>query len=336
MSIFNKRENYKPFEYAHITDPLINAMWAGHWTVNDFSFSADIQDYRTQLSVAEKEVFKRTILLISQVEVAVKTYWTGVGRIFPKPEIGDMGAVFGGIEVIHSRAYSEILNKLGLNDDFQNILNKPSIRGRVSYLNKYNEKPYNHLMEDDVLRERKNALYSLTLFTLFVENVSLFSQFYIVLAFNKFKGIFKDVANVVQYTSKEENLHAQGGMALINQVRSEHPELFDTDFENRIYEESREALTAESNLVDWIFEYAPQGVDDFISKDILITYLKRRLNESLQGIGFNPIFDIDEEFAKKTLWMDDEVFATTLTDFFHKRPIEYQKGMKSFDPEDLF
>ena len=57
MSIFNKRENYKPFEYAHITDPLINAMWAGHWTVNDFSFSADIQDYRTQLSVAEKEVF---------------------------------------------------------------------------------------------------------------------------------------------------------------------------------------------------------------------------------------------------------------------------------------
>jgi ribonucleoside-diphosphate reductase beta chain len=325
MSIFNKRENYRPFEYGHITDPLINAMWAGHWTVNEFSFSSDIQDFKTQLDDTERDLFKKTILLISQIEVAVKTYWSGIGRIFPKPEIGDMGAVFGGIEVIHSRAYSEILNKLGFNDDFQNILNKPAVRGRVAYLNKYNDKPYKN--------DYKNAIYSLTLFTLFVENVSLFSQFYIVLAFNRFRGILKDVANVVQYTSKEENLHAEGGIALINEIRKEHPELFDIEFETRIYEEANEALTAEMNLIEWILQ---DYSNEFLSKEILITYLKKRLNISLEKIGFEPIFEVDEKLVEQTDWMDDEVFASTLTDFFYKKPIEYQRKMKSFEASDLF
>lgn len=327
-NIFKKRINYRPSEYSHITDPLINAMWAGHWTVNEFSFGSDIQDFKTRLTPERQELFKRAILLISQIEVAVKTYWSGIGRIFPKPEIGDMGAVFGGIEVIHSRAYSEILNKLGFNDDFQNILNKPAVAGRVAYLNKYNDKPYT----DDY----KNAIYSLTLFTLFVENVSLFSQFYIVLAFNRFMGLFKDVANVVEYTSKEENLHAQGGMSLINQVRKEAPHLFDEQFTARIYEEAHEALQAEINLIDWIFETCPQGVDDIVTPEILQTYLKRRLNESLIGIGFDSIFEIDSTLESKTLWMDDEVFAQSLTDFFHKKPIEYQRKMVRFDAQDLF
>jgi ribonucleoside-diphosphate reductase beta chain len=228
MSIFDEQKNYKPFKYGHITDPLINAMWAGHWTVNEFSFISDINDFKVNLNDREKEVFKKTMLLISQIEVAVKSYWSNIRKIFPRPEIADMGSVFGGVEVIHSRAYSEILNVLGFNDEFQNILTMPVVNGRVSYLNKYNDKPYTN--------DRKNAVYSLILFTLFVENVSLFSQFYIVLAFNRFRGLFKDVANVVQYTSKEENLHAEGGMALINQVKKEHPEIFDEDFNNRIVE----------------------------------------------------------------------------------------------------
>ena len=50
---------------------------------------------------------------------------------------------------------------------------------------------------------------------------------------------------MVQYTSKEENLHAEGGIALINQIRAEHPELFDLELETRIWEEAQVALDAE-------------------------------------------------------------------------------------------
>ena len=79
-------------------------MWAGHWTHNEFNFLNDVQDYKTKLTKQEQQVIKRAILLTSQVEVAVKSYWSNIGKLLPKPEIADMGAVFGGVEVIHSKA----------------------------------------------------------------------------------------------------------------------------------------------------------------------------------------------------------------------------------------
>jgi len=325
QSIFEKRLTYKPFDYSEITDPLINAMWASHWTHNEFNFKSDVQDYHTSLTSEERAVIKRAILLISQVEVAVKSYWSNIGKHLPKPEIADMGAVFGGVEVIHSRAYSEILTKLGLEEEFITLLENEPVLNRVNYLNKYVDRVF----EDD----KKQFLYSLILFTLFTENVSLFSQFYTVLGFNRFKAVLKDTANVVQYTSKEENLHAEGGMALVNQIRREHPELFDEELIDRIKEESHVALEAESRLIKWIL----QGFDnEFLSEDILNNYLKSRVNESMGRIGFDIEFDVDESVLAITQWMDEEVYASALSDFFHKKPIDYAKSTKSFTAEELF
>lgn len=324
-SIFEKRLSYKPFDYSEITDPLINAMWASHWTHNEFNFKSDVQDYHTSLSEEERGVIKRAILLISQVEVAVKSYWSNIGKHLPKPEIADMGAVFGGVEVIHSRAYSEILTKLGLEDEFKTLLENEPVLNRVNYLNKYVDRVY----EDD----RKQFLYSLILFTLFTENVSLFSQFYTILGFNRFQAVLKDTANVVQYTSKEENLHAEGGMALVNQIRREHPELFDAELEARILHEAEEALQAEGRLINWIL----QGFENqFLSEDILNNYLKARVNESMRRIGFDITFPVVKSVVKVTEWMDEEVYASALSDFFHKKPIDYAKSTKSFTAEELF
>ena len=145
--------------------------------------------------------------------------------------------------------------------------------------------------------------------------------------------MLKDTANVVQYTSKEENLHAEGGMALINQIRSEHPELFDADLESRIWEEAQVALDAEQKLVKWIL----QGFDnEFLSESILNNYLKSRVNDSMRRIGFAFEFPVVKEELELTAWMDEEVYASALSDFFHKKPIDYVKGTKSFTADDLF
>jgi ribonucleoside-diphosphate reductase beta chain len=325
MSIFIERRNYKPFEYSHITEPLINAMWASHWTHNEFNFLNDIQDYKTKLTEKERGVIKRAILLTSQVEIAVKSYWGNIGKLLPKPEIADMGAVFGGVEVIHSKAYAEILTKLGLEDEFEQLFNEKVVLGRVDYLSKYVNKIYKN--------DHKNIAYSLVLFTLFTEYTALFSQFYVVLGFNRFKNVLKDISNIVQYTSKEENLHAEGGIALLNEIKKEAPELFDEEFTNRIKEEVLEAFKSETALIKWLL----QGYEnEFLSEDILNSYIKRRLNECLEKMEMEAIFELDMELDKKTAWMDEEVYASALTDFFHKKPIDYAKKMKAFNAEDLF
>lgn len=325
MSIFEERKNYKPFEYSNIVTPLIEAMWASHWTHLEFDFKSDKQDFYTKLSEEEQSLIKRAILMISQVEVAVKSYWSNIGKLLPKPEIGDMGAVFGGIEVIHSQAYSEILSVLGFEDDFEQMLKDPIIKGRVEYLSKYVNKIYKN--------DRKNIVYSLILFTIFTENISLFSQFYTILGFNRFRNVMKDVANVVQYTSKEEDLHAKGGMGLLNQIRLEHPELFDKELEEKVYEEVREAVKAETNIVKWIL----QGYNnDFLSEPILIEFIKNRMNESLKNIGYKPILEVDKEILSVTHFFNEEIYAPSMTDFFHKKPIDYQKKTKKFDEDALF
>jgi ribonucleoside-diphosphate reductase beta chain len=196
----------------------------------------------------------------------------------------------------------------------------------VRYLRKYLKRAYGD-------NKRKQYIYALTLFTLFVENVSLFSQFYVIMWFNRYKNVLKDTSQQVQYTRNEEALHAQVGIKIINTLRDELPELFDEELEQRIYDETLEALNAESNVIDWMIgDYA----DENISADILKMYVANRLNKSLEAIGYKPVFEIDEALLAKSFWMDEETLGNTMTDFFHKRPVEYAKNNKSYNEEDLF
>jgi ribonucleoside-diphosphate reductase beta chain len=60
------------------------------------------------------------------------------------------------------------------------------------------------------------------------------------------------------------------------------------------------------------------------------------MNESLKQIGYDPIFEVNEEEIAKTSWFDEQVLGNNMTDFFHSRPVEYAKCSQSFDAEDLF
>jgi ribonucleoside-diphosphate reductase beta chain len=212
-----------------------------------------------------------------------------------------------------------------MQDVFEENLKLDIIQGRVKYLRKYLDKHYKD--------NRKQYIYSLILFTLYVENVSLFSQFYIINWFNRYKGLLKDTAQQVAYTAKEETLHGLAGVKIVNTIREELPELFDVELEERILHEAKESYKAEEKLIDWMIgDYK----DDKISADILKGYVQRRLNESLEMIGYKKIFDIPQEIIELTTWMDEDVMGNTMTDFFHKRPVEYAKKTQSIQADDLF
>ena len=74
------------------------------------------------------------MLAISQIEVAVKTFWGDLYLKMPKPEIGAVGATFAESEVRHQDAYSHLLEIFGLNDEFKQLKKKPAIMKRVQYL----------------------------------------------------------------------------------------------------------------------------------------------------------------------------------------------------------
>ena len=207
---------------------------------------------------------------------------------------------------------------------FEENMKLDFIEGRVKYLRKYTHRFYKD--------SKKQFVYALILFTLFVENTSLFSQFYVINWFGK-KNLLKDTNQQTKYTAREEDIHAKIGIKLVNTIKEEHPELFDDELEEKILAEATEAFKAEEKIIDWIVN----GIQkDLMSAAILREFVKNRINESLDQIGFKKIFDIDEDLISRTTWFDEEVLGNMMTDFFASRPTEYSKSNKSFSEEDLF
>lgn len=322
--LFEEQVSRKPNLYPW-TEDFVNAMHNGFWTDKEFNFQSDVQDFKVNLSEKEREIIKRTLSAIGQVEVSVKKFWANLGNHLPHPGITDLGYVMANIEVIHNNAYERLLSVLELEDVFEQNMKLPIIRDRVNYLKKYLNKCY--------MNDKKQYIYSLILFTLFVENVSLFSQFYIINWFNRYENVLKDTAQQVAYTSREENIHGIVGTKIVNVLREEYPDLFNDDLPERLKEEAQCAFEAESKIIDWIIgDYEK----DNISADILKEFIKNRLNESLEQIGFEKVFDVDKEKISSTIWFDEDVLGNSATDFFFKRPVEYSKKDKSFDEDDLF
>ena len=323
--IFEEQISRKPDHYPW-TEEFITAMHNGAWTDKEFNFQADIQDFKVNLNNTERDMVSRSLSAIAQIEVAVKTFWAKVGENLPHPSITDLGYVMANVEVIHNNAYERLLDVLDMNDIFEENLKLDIIQNRVKYLRKYLHKYYKD--------SKKQYVYSLILFTLYVENVSLFSQFYTINYFNRFRNLLKDTAQQVAYTSREELLHAMVGMKLVNVIREEHPEIFDDEFIERIRHECEEAYKAESKIIEW----SVNGYEsDNLSTPILQNFIKNRLNDSLKEIGITPVFDdVDEELLEKTGWFDEDVLGNTATDFFHSRPTEYSKNDKCYDESELF
>ena len=65
-------------------------------------------------------------------------------------------------------------------------------------------------------------------------------------------------------------------------------------------------------------------------------FLKNRFNNSLESIGIEKIFDIDQKLVLETEWFDDEIIGTKHGDFFVKRSINYSKRAQSITSDDLF
>ena len=323
-NIFNPRTNILPYEYPELLK-FKDAIRHAYWIDTEFNFTEDIQDFKVNITDQERDVIKKTMLAIAQIEVNVKTFWGDLYKRMPITEIGDVGFTFAESEVRHKDAYARLLRILGLENEFKNVVEVPAIKSRIKYLKKYL----------DGTRSRDDKMYtkSVLLFSLFIEHVSLFSQFLIMMSFNKERNVLKGISNVVEATSKEEEIHGNFGAEIINIIKKENPDWFDNEFSELIYSACKKAYAAERGILDWIFE---KGELSFISKDTIQHFIMNRFNNSLEKIGMNAIFDVDQDLLEKTEWFDIEITSTKEGDFFYKKSVDYNKKSKSITIDDLF
>lgn len=323
MSIFEARRAIKPYEHPH----LIKYAYAIHesfWTPEHFTYDRDVNDYLVKLNTTEQDILKKAMLAIGVIENKVKTFWARIDMRMPKTEVAIVGHTFAGNEVIHQLTYEKLLTLLGLEDEFDKVIDIPCMQGRSDYLSKYLQGVYS--------KSNKEFTKSLILFTLLVENASLFSQFLIVSSFKKHKNILSNFNSVISATAREENLHAKFGEELVKIIRSENPEWFDEEMENKIRRNVRKALVAETEVLDWIFE---KGELDFLPKESIIEYLKSRFNKSLNQIGYDNEFEVNDKLLEPTEFLEVQLMASSSFDFFNEKSTDYSQNT-AFDEEDLW
>ena len=321
-NIFRKRTNLKPYEYPEVLE-FTDAIRHSYWIHTEFNYSSDVQDYKVNMTPAEANIIKNAMLAIAQIEVSVKTFWSKIYERFPKPEFQGVGVTFAESEVRHADAYSSLIELLGLNDEFKKLLDIPAIKKRISYLERVNKTPI----------ENQDYFNNIILFSMFVENVSLFSQFLIMMSFNKHKNMLKGISNAVEATSKEEDIHARFGFEIVNIIKDENPTWWTKDVQDDILKACLDAYEAESDIIDWIYGDADL---EFLPKYVVKEFVKDRFNQSLRAIGLDPVFDIDKDALKTTSWFVEETLSTKNIDFFVKRSTAYAKKVKSFTEDDLF
>jgi ribonucleoside-diphosphate reductase beta chain len=318
--IFRKRVAYKPFEYPQLADYSM-AILNNFWLHTHYNYDSDIQDLKVNMPPEKAETAKRAILAISQVEVKVKKFWGNIGNYFPKPEIEEVGAVFASNEVVHARAYSNLLEIMNLNEEFEKLQEVPAIQKRIAYLERSITTPV----------DNKDVFKNIILFSMFIENVSLFSQFYLLLKLNKDNKWLKGTANAIMATSTEETLHAKFGFDLVNTIKAEHPEWWTDDVKLQVLELAQEAVDAECSIIKWIV-----GDDDDDLFYELVCFIYDRMNKGLKEVGVEGNFSHFKQGDYDFSWFDLLVSGTQATDFFASKSVAYSKGLQSFDEGSLF
>jgi len=324
MSLFDRRVGFKPYEYPQLLY-YKDAIRHSYWIHTEFNVTSDIQDYKVNITDSERSVIRKTMLAISQIEVSVKTFWAKIYDRMPKPEIGAVGMTFAESEVRHADAYAFLLEQLGLNNEFERIEEIPAMIDRINYLHKH--------LSGARSRDDRNYAISVLLFSVFIEHVSLFSQFLIMMSFNKHRNQFKGISNIVEATSKEEDIHGKFGIEIVNILKDEKPEWFDDEMSNQIIKACVKAEKAERKVLDWIFETCEL---EFLSKDTVINFIRDRFNKSLSALGIPPQFTVSEALLENTRWFDEETTVSKDNDNFNKRNTAYSKNTQSITKDDLF
>ena len=319
MSLFKERIAYKPFEYPeYYTEGWLKQAQA-FWLHTEIPMSGDVKDWNEKLTDEEKNLVGNILLGFAQTECAVSDYWTQkVVGWFPKHEIQQMAMMFGSQETIHAVAYSYLNETLGL-EDFEAFLHEPATAERFDNLVAYEG--------NDPVGIGK----SLAIFSAFAEGVSLYSAFAVLYSF-QLRNLLKGIGQQMKWSVRDESLHSRMGCKLFNHMCDEIPTLRD-ECQDDIHKAAETMVELEEKYIDKMFEMG--DIENLKSED-LKQFVRKRANEKLQELGYDPTFTYSQEAADNLDWFYHLTGGVTHTDFFAMRPTDYSKANEGEDFEDIW
>ena len=311
-----------PFKYKWAWEKYL-ATCANHWMPQEVNMSRDIALWKDPagLSEDERRIIKRNLgFFVTADSLAANNIVLGTYRHITAPECRQFLLRQAFEEAIHTHAYQYIVESLGLDESeiFNAYHEVQSIRDKDEFLIPFIDAIMDPHFHTGTPQTDQTLLKSLIVFACLMEGLFFYVGFTQILAMgrqNKMTG----AAEQYQYILRDESMHCNFGIDLINQIKLENPHLWTPEFKTEI-----KALFARA--VELEYRYAedtmPRGVLG-LNASMFKGYLRYIANRRATQIGLEELFPNEENPFP---WMSEMIDLKKERNFFETRVLEYQSG----------
>ncbi len=306
--ILKLREYYKPFEYPQFFE-YFKLQQQAHWLPTEVPMADDLVDFKSKLTAQESNLIIQVLRFFTQGDLEVQNnYNSQLVHVFPKPEITMMLTSFAAMETIHVWAYSHLNDTLGLPDvEYKAFREYEAMKNKYDYL------------QNLKIDTEEDIAYNLACFGGFMEGVSLFASFAILMNFPR-RGLLKNVGQIITWSIRDESLHSEGVCALFREFIGERPHLWTEAFKDKLYQACDDMVNLEDNFIDTCFAL---GSVEGLKPEEVKKYIRYVANKRLGDLNLDPRYDIPENPLP---WLNLMVNGKEHANFFETRATEYAKG----------
>jgi ribonucleoside-diphosphate reductase beta chain len=311
-----------PFKYKWAWEKYL-AGCANHWMPQEVNMSRDIALWKDPngLSDDERRIVKRNLgFFVTADSLAANNIVLGTYRHITAPECRQFLLRQAFEEAIHTHAYQYIVESLGLDESeiFNAYHEVDSIRAKDEFLIPFIQTLTDPAFTTGTLEADQKLLKSLIVFACVMEGLFFYVGFTQILALgrqNKMTG----AAEQYQYILRDESMHCNFGIDLINQIKLEEPQLWTPEFRSEIREIFKQAVELEYRYAE---DTMPRGVLG-LNASMFKSYLRFICNRRCQQIGLDPLYPNEENPFP---WMSEMIDLKKERNFFETRVIDYQTG----------
>jgi ribonucleoside-diphosphate reductase beta chain len=311
-----------PFKYDWAWQKYLDGC-ANHWMPQEVNMNADIALWKTPdgLTDDERRIVMRNLGFFSTADSLVANNLVlAVYRLITNPECRQYILRQAFEEAIHTHAYQYCIESLGMDEGaiFNMYHEIPSVAKKASWGLKYTRSISDPKFETGTVETDKELLRNLIAYYCVLEGIFFYCGFTQILSMGR-RNKMTGVAEQFQYILRDESMHLNFGIDVINQIKIENPHLWDAAMKDEATQMILEGTQLE---IEYARDTMPRGVLG-MNAAMMEDYLKFIANRRLTQIG------LKEEYPGTTNpfpWMSEIMDLKKEKNFFETRVIEYQTG----------
>ncbi|MEH6687158.1 MAG: ribonucleotide-diphosphate reductase subunit beta [Halopseudomonas sabulinigri] len=311
-----------PFKYEWAWQKYLDGC-SNHWMPQEVNMTADIALWKSNdgLTEDERRIVKRNLGFFSTADSLVANNLVlAVYRLITNPECRQYILRQAFEEAIHTHAYQYCIESLGMDEgEIFNMYHEiPSVAKKAAWGLKYTRSISDPTFNTGTVETDKELLRNLIAYYCVLEGVFFYCGFTQILSMGR-RNKLTGVAEQFQYILRDESMHLNFGIDVINQIKIENPHLWDAAMKD---EATQMILQGTQLEIEYARDTMPRGVLG-MNAAMMEDYLKFIANRRLTQIG------LKEEYpgtSNPFPWMSEIMDLKKEKNFFETRVIEYQTG----------